>query len=465
MKGYVPTPPPMVDRMVDRLFHRSQIVPENTVLDPGCAEGAFIEGILRWCDARNLSPPNIVGVELNPRHVQEARAKFADRSTVRIELADFLGWDSPRFDFIVGNPPYVPITELSEAEKARYRMSFDTAKGRFDLYILFFEKALRTLNPEGRLVFVTPEKYLYVETAAPLRELLTTFQVEEIDFVPEDTFGELVTYPAITSVANRSGRAETIVTLRDGTTRKVRLPLNGRSWQPVIRRGRDGTSHSTLQDVCLRVSCGVATGADSVFVLRSETIDPGLRPFAQPTIAGRELTPKVDAPRATFSMLTPYATDGRLLDQSELGALEDYLSDPSRRSRLLARTCVRRKPWYAFHENPPLSDLLRPKILCKDITSHPQFWIDREGTIVPRHSVYYIVPRNPGQLDDLASYLNSDRARAWLRAHCQRAANGFLRLQSQVLKRLPVPRALAESAKVEVQGREALAVALLGATR
>ena len=80
-----------------------------------------------------------------------------------------------------------------------------------------------------------------------------------------------------------------------------------------------------------------------------------------------------------------------------------------------------------------------PKILCKDIGAAPFFAVDREGSILPRHSVYYIVPADADHLDALASFLNSSFAQQWLRDHCQRAANGFIRLQSHVLKRLPVP--------------------------
>lgn len=69
------------------------------------------------------------------------------------------------------------------------------------------------------------------------------------------------------------------------------------------------------------------------------------------------------------------------------------------RRRLLARTCVKRKPWYAFHETPPLPLILRPKILCKDICERPYFWLDRSGHFIPRHSVYYLVPRHLVAID------------------------------------------------------------------
>jgi hypothetical protein len=114
------------------------------------------------------------------------------------------------------------------------------------------------------------------------------------------------------------------------------------------------------------------------------------------------------------------------------------------KQRLKARTCARRKPWYAFHETPPLREILRPKLLCKDVTPEPYFWLDRKGDVVPQHSIYYIVPRTPELLDSLRSFLNSQDVRSWLRSHCQRAANGFLRVQSSALKKIPVPDDLGE---------------------
>ncbi len=53
--------------------------------------------------------------------------------------------------------------------------------------------------------------------------------------------------------------------------------------------------------------------------------------------------------------------------------------------------------------------------------------------------MYYIVPQDAAIIDRLCEYLNSADVAEWLSEHCQRAANGFLRLQSNVLKTIPVP--------------------------
>lgn len=438
MKGFVPTPPELVDTMVDKLFRKRAPTSEDRLLDPGCGTGAFIQGVLRWCDRTHSAVPRIVGIESDPSRLAEAKSSLSDYSEVELRLADFLQPSPEKFDFVIGNPPYVSITKLSVEERAHYKNHYSTARGRFDLYLLFFEQALRVLNHNGRLVFVTPEKFLYVQSADVLRRQLAEATVEEIELIDESAFGDLVTYPTITTLNARRGNGKTRIRLRDGTRRAIDLNRTGSSWLPLIRGDDSNGEGPTLLDAFLRISCGVATGADSVFVVPDAMLPASLEEFAYRTIAGRRIT-HGEPIRTTHSMLIPYDRNGRLLPESDLGALGNFLKEPSRRERLMQRTCVAYKPWYAFHENPPLDDILGPKILCKDIGQEPWFVVDEAGTIVPRHSVYYLVPRQCDRIHELCDYLNSDRAREWLVTHCQRAANGFVRLQSHTLKQLPIP--------------------------
>lgn len=442
MKGFVPTPPETVDGMVELLFRERPLGPDDRVLDPGCGTGAFIEGIVRWCAEHEHSLPCITGVESDPRHVSAARRRFEGERAVEIVQADFLLDEPGEYDFIVGNPPYVAITGLSEDEKRQYRTRFATARGRFDLYMLFFEQALAALAPGGRLVFITPEKYLYVDSAGTLRRLLARHHVETIDLVGEDTFGDLVTYPTITCVRN-APPDKTRVLHRDGRSVEITLPQSEGSWLPLLSGSEGRNGGMTLADACVRISCGVATGADEVFVRPEEGLPPELQRFARPTIAGRELVPGSSTVPRLSVMLMPYDGNGRLLSEEELGALGRYLRRREARRRLLARTCTRYKPWYAFHDALALPEILRPKILFKDIGARPQFWVDWTGDIVPRHSVYYLVPPDTHALKVLLTYLESPEAHEWLNKNCQRAAQGYMRLQSRVLQRMPLPDSVA----------------------
>ncbi len=439
MRGFVVTPPGLVDLMVEKLFDGRMPSSSDRLLDPGCGTGAFIEGVLRWCKRNRADPPLIDGVDSDPAKLATARERLGRLGNVRLLQQDFLRGRLGTYDFVVGNPPYVPITQLSEVEKTEYRREFCTARGRFDLYFLFLEQALRQLNPDGTLVFVTPEKYLYVESARELRKLLASVLVKEVQLIPEDAFAGLVTYPAVTTVLGSPSRASTVFRDREARMRRIRFDEDGASLLPRMNgSAKRENGELTLGGVCQRISAGVATGADGVFVRRTTTLGQQLLRFAYPTVSGRQLSGNEEV-RTTDSIMVPYDRVGRLLPLQDLGGFAEYLCRPETQTRLLKRTCVRHKPWHAFHETPLLAEILRPKILCKDITPSPRFWLDTTGSVVPRHTVYYIVP-NPGvDVPRLMEYLRSPAACTWLGQHCQRAANGFIRLQSRVLRDLPLP--------------------------
>ena len=451
MKGHVPTPDALVDEMVERLFADNPPQEGDRLLDPGCGGGAFIAGVLRWCEAKGNQSPRITGVELNPALAAKARGRFAGCPNVQIVHADYLGSAVGRtFKFVIGNPPYVSLAKLGgDAQRDRYRARFVSARGRFDLYMLFFERALEDLAANGRLVFITPEKFLYVSAAEHLRRLLAEqSEVFAIDLAPEDAFPGFTTYPAITTLQKGTGAAgPTAVKLRCGTTRTISIPADGQSWWPHLLAGEAQAGAAVLGDVCVRVSAGIATGADGVYVRDIDAVPTQLRAFAKPAVAGKDLILDAPMPTPRRAILVPYADDGKLLPSDELGSLGTYLATSPNAEALKRRTCIRRKPWYAFHDNYP-TDILRPKIICKDITRSPHFWIDRMGEIIPLHSVYYIVPTRDDQLDSLCDWLNGEQSGRWLAANCQRAANGYLRLQSAVLRRLPVPEHVLHGAEL-----------------
>ena len=350
------------------------------------------------------------------------------------------------FDYIIGNPPYVAIEHLDEDEKDRYRATFATAKGRFDLYFLFLERALQLLKSGGRLSFITPEKWTYVESAADLRRLLTSegYHVEDIEHVEEDAFEGRITYPCITTVRRAVG-GETAITQRNGHRHQVRLPSGPMSWASILRNGDFGHMDTgvTLGDISVRISAGVATGRDRLFVTRRDEVPEELNPgWIYPTVSGEELKLN-DSTQSDSVFICPYRSDGTLPDENELGPYRRWAKE--HRETLEARYCVQTggKAWYSWHETPPMDDVLRPKILLRDMTDEPKFWIDHDGDILPRHSVYYLVPNAEVSLVELAKYLNSPEAKEWIHGHCQRAAKGYMRLQSNVLKNLPVPEVLA----------------------
>jgi tRNA1(Val) A37 N6-methylase TrmN6 len=458
-KGQVFTPFRIALHMVSKLFKDSPPDPSSRVLDAGCGTGVFVEALIHYLSTNKLELPKIVCIEIDDRLIEVVRKKFEKYPQVRVIHGDFLLISEEelggKFDYIISNPPYVSYEYIEDKRRESYRKFFNVAKGRFDTYMLFFEKALQLLKHGGRLVFITPEKYIYTLSARELRKLLAKYTVEELEFIDEEIFPGVLAYPLIIVIRKIPREGLTTVKMRDGTIVEALLPTDGSSWLSALRsvkRDKSTISGATciyLKSLAIRISAGVATGRDEVFVMSRGLLPKELEPYAYPTISGRELSmfkpgDVIDYKRLKYVMLVPYDIRGNLLSEDEARPLISYLS--KYKKLLEERYIVKsgKKKWYAFHEDPPLEDILKPKILWRDIDYEPSFYIDEKGLIIPRHSVYYLVPKDPSTLRSLAMYLNSEDAKSWLRSTCQRAANNYIRLQSHIIKELCVPKEVIE---------------------
>ncbi len=77
------------------------------------------------------------------------------------------------FDAVIGNPPYLFITELGQPEKDYYFEKYQTTEYRFDVYGLFTELSTQTLlRDKGVLSFIIPHTLLSNDLFEKLRSLL-----------------------------------------------------------------------------------------------------------------------------------------------------------------------------------------------------------------------------------------------------------------------------------------------------
>ncbi len=86
------------------------------------------------------------------------------------------------FDVIVGNPPYVRAENMPRDERDYYMSGcFEVAFGRFDIHILFVERAIKLLKKAGRLGFIMPYAGLTQNYGIQMRKLiLDTCVIESI---------------------------------------------------------------------------------------------------------------------------------------------------------------------------------------------------------------------------------------------------------------------------------------------
>ncbi len=98
------------------------------------------------------------------------------------------------FDCIIGNPPYIRVQELNhwapeecEFYKSRYKSA---AKGNYDIYVVFIERALELLADDGLLGFICPHKFWQATYGAGIRKIIADGRHlrSVIDFADQQVF-------------------------------------------------------------------------------------------------------------------------------------------------------------------------------------------------------------------------------------------------------------------------------------
>lgn len=156
--------------------------PDDQILEPACGEAAFLlaAGIrLNQLQAGLLlSSGRIHGFEVHGASAESASATLGGaKIDAEITTADFLDVEpQPRFDAVIGNPPYVRYQEWQGEARTKARAAALRAgvalTNLASSWAAFVIHSSLFLRPGGRLGLVLPAELLSVNYAAPVRAYL-----------------------------------------------------------------------------------------------------------------------------------------------------------------------------------------------------------------------------------------------------------------------------------------------------
>lgn len=465
------------------------------LVEPSCGSGAFLGPAVERLIASALSRGRelsslgdaVRAYDVQARHVEKCRETArgllvaagapgpaaAALAARWVRQADFLlaGIDDRPADVVAGNPPYIRYDDLAPDLAATYRRSWATMRGRGDIYVGFIERSLRMLKPGGKVGFICADRWMRNAYGAALRDLVTRrYAVEHVWTVHDvDAFEAPVSaYPAITVLASRAqssavvadtttafsaASARALVTAAGATgftgfsgpgVTAHRLPRwfgGGELWPTgsparlaLIETLNDRFAPLDDPGTGTKVSIGVASGADKVYVTRDAAI---VEPERLLRLATRR-----DLMSGTFQwqgnyLVNPWADDGSLVRLADYPRLAAYLSRyPQLRERHVARNAG--ESWYRTIDKVHAKLTGRPKLLLQDMKAHIHPVLEPGGHY-PHHNLYYVVS-DTWDMEVLGGLLLSRVAQAFIEAYCVRMRGGTLRFQAQYLKRIRVPR-------------------------
>lgn len=475
----------LVGYTVDRPLH------EQRLLEPSFGGGDFLLVVIdrllaAWREKGAQNPeklaPCLRAVELHDATYGTTRAQVISilhDSGIDRQIADgladawllrgdFLLTDLPaRFDYVVGNPPYVRQELIPDALVAEYRARYRTVYDRADIYIPFIERSLDLLGEGGVLGFICADRWMKNRYGGPLRELVArNFHLSiYVDMVDTPAFhSDVIAYPAITIItrekpgATRVARRPAIdkeglnvlaALLRGpeapalgGPVKEMAAVANGA--QPWILESSDQLAlvrrlerdFPAIEGTRCKVGIGVATGADQAFIGPFDELDVE-DDRKLPLAMTRDILSGTVKWRG-YGIINPFADEGGLVNLADYPRLRRYLE--ARKDQIAGRHVAQKAPanWYRTIDRIYPALTRRPKLLIPDIKGQAHI-VYEDGQLYPHHNLYFITS-DEWDLRALQAVLLSGIARLFVATYSTRMRGGYLRFQAQYLRRIRLPR-------------------------
>ncbi len=465
---------------------------DAVAVEPSAGQGAFLSSMIERLaeSCRRLGRPisdcrdSLIAYELDggsadrarklavevlsKQGVKESTAESLAKSWVR--TGDYL-FDSiaVEADFVIGNPPYVRLEEIPEETTLLYRDAYPTMYGRADLYVAFFEAALRQLKQGGACAFICADRWMRNQYGAELRRLITSsFAVDVvIEMHNAAAFHDQVdAYPAIT-VIRRQKQGRTIVasagsnvefvpsgtvaaTLLKGTNcTKASMPAGfhaarvdswfkgGDPWPcqspeqlALLRRLEDNFASLEAN---AKVGIGVATGNDKVFVTRDAHLVESSR------LLKLAMAKDIGSGAMRWSghyLVDPWNCDG-LVRLDEYPRLRAYFEEHESALKKRHTAIKKAHAWYKTIDRVTHSLTAKPKLYIADIKNILDPVLDT-GETYPHHNLYFI-QSDVWDLEVLGGLLISAIGQFFVASYGVRMRGGYFRFQAQYLRRIRVP--------------------------
>jgi adenine-specific DNA-methyltransferase len=108
---------------------------------------------------------------------------------------------SDGFDVVIANPPYIDselMTKIYSNLRNYCVNHFESAKGNWDIFIVFIEKGIQLLAVDGQITYIVPNKLLGATYAESLRKLILKQSICEIrDYSHTGVFESVNVYPIV----------------------------------------------------------------------------------------------------------------------------------------------------------------------------------------------------------------------------------------------------------------------------
>ncbi|WP_025733950.1 Eco57I restriction-modification methylase domain-containing protein [Carnimonas nigrificans] len=457
------TPTIIADFISQRILADVKLGEKVQIADPAVGDGELLVSLISALKRRSMNHIEVHAFDTNEKALNITRERLKqlhsdvpieihhkDFLQVCLERETFLGeMDAsiPSFDIIIANPPYIR-TQVLGADQAKLLSQNFGLKGRLDVYQAFLVAMKSVMKPNGVAGVIVSNRFMTTKGAGEFRKTLyDEYSIKGIwDFGDTKVFDAAVLPAVMVMGVNSSSRNDSVpfssIYFYEKELNKKNLPhvsnqiealsFSGLVTNPksayMVKHGhltfdskssdiwrlQDEKSEKWLGKVDAKTWCrfkdigkirvGVKTTADNVFIRTNWEKEVGyipelVEPLVTHLVAARF---KCNDNEKKSILYTHHVVNGKrsVYDIEKFPITKKYLE--SKKEQLSSRKYIAKakRLWYEIWvpQNPALWGT--DKVIFRDITEQPTFWLDLDGSIV-NGDCYWMIRENEAMPEDI----------------------------------------------------------------
>ncbi|MBT9450699.1 N-6 DNA methylase [Akkermansia glycaniphila] len=498
--GVVYTPIEMANYVASKML-KYRIAPldsEISILDPAVGKGELLIAMLNALNKQKKI--TVIGYETDRsigKLTQKKLETLFPGIKIEIRITDFLeaveNGIADKYDFVIANPPYIR-TQIMGSTRAQEIAQKLSLTGRIDIYYAFLLYTKEVLKPNGIAGYITSNKFMTIKAGSFVRNyMVQNYQLHHITDLGDTKLFRASVLPCIVifslgkTIDKKSvdfiSVYQAVDTIDSGVIQSIfesihkdgvyRLPDNrcyrfqqgtlqsvelDELW--TIASGKNKQWLSTVESNTWRtfseigrIRVGIKTTADNVFIGNKWTDEASdlelLRPLITHRNAGQIVANKQSQWKVLYTHTTEYgkkvAYDIDKYPKSKSYLLKHY-------EQLNGRSYIKKanRNWYEIWVPQNPDSWKHRKIVFRDISEQPQFWLDETGAIV--NGDCYWIDIFPEVMEDVVYLALAVANSTFIEKYYDIKFNtklysGKRRYQTQYVDQFPIPYYNTDSAR------------------
>ncbi|WP_460213484.1 Eco57I restriction-modification methylase domain-containing protein [Geovibrio sp. ADMFC3] len=327
-----------------------------------------------------------------------------------------------KFDYIIGNPPYVTYQELHKEQRQYIKDKFDTCKkGKFDYCYAFIENDLKLLAPYGRMTYLIPSSIFKNVYAQELREFIKPYITAIYDFTVIKVFPDALTSSAVMICENKPQKESEHVNYYDVAHNKVNI-ISRNVLENKWKFHEQQTGKVKFSSY-FKASIVIATLLNKAFVLddftREEEFFTNGTDIIEADIVRATTSPRLLNYNKKANIIFPYYYENGILKRYSEEQFLQLFPNATRylnkfMDKLLERDCDKSATWFEYGRSQALEHINQPKLLLSTVVTNAVKVYELSKDIIPFSGIY-ITPTGKYSLQMAKQILESNEFYEYVR--------------------------------------------------